>query len=120
VKRQVRDRIAQLELAAANRAPKRKGDEDEWRTALKEVALSGFPVFRAHVIEFLKLRGAQAAEDFAELGIGFHEEVHPGLEFRHEAQSLLAELGVIDPFEDPLCWCREVCYPKWSAGHQPR
>ena len=120
MKRQLRDRIEQLELVAANRAPHRRFNQEEFLEAVKKVALDGFPRFRAHVVEFFKRHGAQPTENFADLGIGFHEKVHSGLDFRHEVQALLGELGVRYPMVDPTCWCSEVCFPKWSARHQSR
>jgi hypothetical protein len=62
-----RDRIEQLELAAANRAPQRRFNQEELLEAVKEVAIDGFPRFRVHVIEVLRLHGTQGAEDFAGL-----------------------------------------------------
>jgi len=119
MKRQVRDRIDRLEVAAANRSRRHQGDDDERMQALREVALAAFPVFRAHVIAVLERHGSQAAEDFAGLAIGFHEKVHSGRDFRHATQSLLGELGVRDPMLDPLCWC-SACMAKQSANRRSR
>ena len=114
MKRQVRDRIEQLELAAASRPAKASTKEEIAASFeyMKQLALTDRPAYRQLVIEAAK-QSREYAEDIVGAGVGYYEEVYADREFRHEMQDLLFDLGITDP----ICWCGE-CYGKFRTQFQ--